>query len=395
MKNRRLISFLAALVLVVCSCATAAALSASTLSVGSRGDSVKKLQQALIDLGYLKGRADGIFGQQTYKAVCSFQTAKKLTVDGLAGKKTQSVLFAASAAAPAAASDAAPAASSASSSSASSSSASSSSATASGGDLFKGNYATLRIKDRNDRVKIMQQALIRLNYLSGKADGIFGNKTLDAVVAFQKANSLTADGLAGKKTLKALETADKNGAKKGSSSAPVQEESAPSKSGSTSSSSSPSSSLTATGKNGSTIQLLHWFNDIKPTLGGGSKLLIYDPATGISWTLRVHSCGRHCDAEPLTAEDTANMLKAFGGVNTWDQKGVYVRLPSGVWTIGSTHDNPHLSGHVTNNNFDGHLCVHFLRDMSETRENDPSYGVSNQETIRSLWKRLTGETLSN
>ena len=205
MKNRRLISFLAALVLVVCSCATAAALSASTLSVGSRGDSVKKLQQALIDLGYLKGKADGIFGQQTYKAVCSFQTAKKLTVDGLAGKKTQSVLFAASAAAPAAASDAAPAASSASSSSASSSSASSSSATASGGDLFKGNYATLRIKDRNDRVKIMQQALIRLNYLSGKADGIFGNKTEQASKDFKRDNGLKYEtGTIGKKTAEKL-----------------------------------------------------------------------------------------------------------------------------------------------------------------------------------------------
>ena len=104
MKNHLLISFLTALVLVVCSCASAAALSASTLSIGSRGDSVKKLQQALIDLGYLKGKADGIFGQLTYKAVCSFQTAKKLTVDGLAGKKTQSLLFAASEAAPAASS---------------------------------------------------------------------------------------------------------------------------------------------------------------------------------------------------------------------------------------------------------------------------------------------------
>ena len=89
------------------------------------------------------------------------------------------------------------------------------------------------------------------------------------------------------------------------------------------------------------------------------------------------------------------MLKAFGGVNTWSQKGVYVRLPSGVWTIGSTHDNPHLSGHVTDNNFDGHLCVHFLRDMSEAKQNDPNYGVSNQETIRALWKSLTGETLTN
>ena len=398
MKNRRLICFLAALVLALSCLASASALSSSTLSIGSRGEEVRKLQQALIDLGYLQGKADGIFGKQTYQAVCNFQTARKLTVDGLAGKKTQSVLYDAASSAKADSTektDTSAASSTSSSSAASTSSASSGSV--SSGNLFSGNYATLRLSDRGDRVKIMQQALIRLNYLSGKADGIFGNKTLDAVVAFQKAYSLTADGLAGKKTLKALESADKDGTKKGTASTPVsiEEESAPAKTSETSSSESPSSSITGAGKNGSTIQLLHWFKDIKPNLGGGQRLLIYDPSTGISWTLRVHSCGRHCDAEPLTAEDTANMLKAFGGENTWSQKGVYVQLPSGVWTVGSTHDMPHMTGTISDNNFNGHLCVHFLRDMSETKQNDPKYGVSNQETIRALWKSLTGETLTN
>ena len=266
MKNRRLICFLAALVLVLSCLASASALSSSTLSIGSRGEEVRKLQQALIDLGYLKGKADGIFGKQTYQAVCNFQTARKLTVDGLAGKKTQSVLYDAASSAKAASTektDTSAASDTSSSSAASTSSASSGSV--SSGNLFSGNYATLRLSDRGDRVKIMQQALIRLNYLSGKADGIFGNKTLDAVVAFQKAYSLTADGLAGKKTLKALESADKDGTKKGTASTPVsiEEESAPAK---TSASASVSSFL--------------------------SRLLIYDPSTGISWTLRVHSCGR-------------------------------------------------------------------------------------------------------
>ena len=400
MKNRRMICFLAALVLALSCLASASALSSSTLSMGSRGEEVRKLQQALIDLGYLKGKADGIFGKQTYQAVCNFQTAKKLTVDGLAGKKTQSVLYDASSSAKAdsTAKTDTSAASNTSASSAANTTSSSAANTSSvsSGNLFSGNYATLRLSDRGDRVKIMQQALIRLNYLSGNADGIFGNKTLDAVVAFQKASDLTADGLAGKKTLKALESADKSGTKKGTATpVSIQEESTPAKTSATSSSDSPSSSSTAVGKNGSTIQLLHWFNDIKPNLGGGQRLLIYDPSTGISWTLRVHSCGRHCDAEPLTAQDTENMLKAFGGENTWSQKGVYVQLPSGVWTVGSTHDMPHMTGTISDNNFNGHLCVHFLRDMSEAKQNDPNYGVSNQETIRALWKSLTGETLTN
>ena len=397
MMLRRLVCFLSALVLAVCISVSAMALDASTLRNGSRGEAVRALQQALIDLGYLKGKADGIFGNQTENAVRAFQRAKNLTVDGLAGKKTQALLLGSSSSS----SGTAAASSSSTASTAQSQTASSSSSASSGGNLFNGNYATLRLNNRNDRVKIMQQALIRLNYLSGKADGIFGKKTLDAVVAFQKRNNLTADGLAGKKTLKALEAADQGGTAQTSSAAStpvpvsIQEESKLAQVSTAASSNSASSTKTATAPDGSKLQLLHWFNDVKPTLGGGSRLLVYDPTTGISWTLRVHSCGRHCDAEPLTAQDTKNMLTAFGGENTWNQKGVFVKLPSGIWTVGSTHDMPHESGTISDNNFNGHLCVHFLRDMAEAKENDPNYGVSNQETIRALWKSMTGEVISN
>ena len=383
--KRRLICLLAVIVLSVSCFGSAAPLSSSTLHNGSRGESVRKLQQALIDLGYLNGKADGIFGNQTEKAVRAFQSAKKLTVDGLAGKKTQEILFSSkptagtTAAVPTAGSAPTPTPSPAAVTATGSS----------GGNLFSGNYATIRIKDQGQRVRIMQQALIRLKYLSGTADGIFGNKTLNAVLLFQKENNLTADGLAGKKTLAAIEKADKDGKARGTASAtpsapPAGTPAAP-----------VTPVQTSTAPDGSRIRLLHWFNDVKPTLKGGQQLLIYDPSSGISWTLRIHACGRHCDAEPLTAKDTENMLKAFGGVNTWDQKGVYVKLPSGVWTIGSTHDMPHLSGHVTDNNFNGHLCVHFLRDMSEAEANDPKYGVANQKTIRTLWKSMTGEEIKN
>ena len=88
------------------------------------------------------------------------------------------------------------------------------------------------------------------------------------------------------------------------------------------------------------------------------------------------------------------MVKAFGGVNTWNQKAVYVKLPDGRWTIGSTHDMPHDSSTIKNNDFGGHLCVHFLRDMSEAKENDPKYGVANQETIRTYWKKWTGQDIT-
>lgn len=49
---------------------------------------VKNLQTLLKKAGYSTGSIDGKFGKNTYKAVREFQTAKKLVVDGIAGKNT-------------------------------------------------------------------------------------------------------------------------------------------------------------------------------------------------------------------------------------------------------------------------------------------------------------------
>ena len=88
-------------------------------------------------------------------------------------------------------------------------------------------------------------------------------------------------------------------------------------SASSSAGSDPSSSAVASGPSGGQVKLLHWFNDVKPTLKSGQTLYIYEPSSGQGWNLRIYSCGRHCDAEPASAEDTASMLKAFGGIRTW------------------------------------------------------------------------------
>jgi len=363
----------------------AIALESTTLFNGSKGEAVRELQQALIDLGYLRGTADGIFGNNTENAVRKFQKNNRLTVDGLAGETTRQLILskaraknasAASSPAPSAA-ESAPAGGTAASSGQESSS------------LF-GNYTSIRIGNKGDRVKTLQQSLITLGYLSGKADGVFGKQTQKAVKSFQRSMKLTSDGVAGKKTLIAIQSALASG----STSAAATPTPAPSATASPSPASTPvpdEGELNQKISAPSSVQLLHWFNDVKPAVSSGQHLLVYDPASGLSWTLRILSRGRHCDAEPLTAQDTRTMVAAFGGVNTWNQKAVYVKLPDGRWSLASTHDMPHDSGTIKNNNFNGHLCVHFLRDMDEARQNDPKYGVANQETIRARWKQMTGE----
>lgn len=395
--RKKITAFCLSLLLLCLSLSPALAWESTTLGHGMRGEEVKELQQALINLGYLKGTADGIYGNKTENAVRAFQRKNKLSCDGLAGAKTRALIMdraSASSSAPAAEQKetAAPAPDTADASSPSSSPSSSSSSASSSSSLFGGNYATLRSGSSGSRVRTLQKALISLNYLAGSADGKFGAKTKAAVLSFQKASGLKADGAAGRQTLTKLEKACSAGEKAAvqpaetASSEPAASRETPAEE-----SLNPVMSVPGVGS----LVLLRWYDDVKPALASGQHLLVCDPSTGLNWTLRVYARGRHCDAEPLTARDTATMLKAFGGTNTWNQKGVYVRLPDGRWTIGSTHDVPHDTSSVKDNNFNGHLCVHFLRPMEETKQNDPSYGVANQNTLRAMWKSLTGEEITD
>lgn len=65
------------------------------LTIGSRGDEVKKLQQYLIDAGYDIGSygLDGVYGNDTANAVKKYQQDNGLTVDGIAGNNTLSKLY--------------------------------------------------------------------------------------------------------------------------------------------------------------------------------------------------------------------------------------------------------------------------------------------------------------
>ena len=66
----------------------------ATLQNGSKGDGVKKLQQRLIDLKYLTGKADGGYGNMSAQAVTDFQKVVGITPSGIADSETQTALFA-------------------------------------------------------------------------------------------------------------------------------------------------------------------------------------------------------------------------------------------------------------------------------------------------------------
>ena len=336
--------------------ASAAAASAATVSVwktlrvNDTGDAVSQLQEALIQLGYLAGKPDGTYGQKTVAAVKDFQTANGLTADGTAGEKTLKALFSGTAKAakvkattqPASAAEAATTISSV---------------------LKKGS-------EGND-VKTLQRKLIELGYLKGEADGIYGSKTVSAVKAFQKASKLTADGVAGSATLGALNSS------KSSTTATVTAAPATQKPAGTTS--------TVVGKpSASQVIYANWYTTVKSVCRQYPYATVYDFSTGISWQIHIFSVGAHADYEPLTANDTARMQRAFGGQTTWNPKAVWVIFADGSVYIGSTHDTPHDTWHIKDNNFDGHSCLHFPRTQEQVTNIGP-YATSHQETIDKGW----------
>ena len=353
-----------------------------TLKKGSSGTDVKSVQWRLKLLGYYTGSVDGKYGTNTVKAVKNFQKAKGLKADGICGTKTYDKLYPVTTVTE----DATPTATQMPDATATPVPTKTSAPTQTPEPTatpkptatpVPTNYPTLKKGSTGEAVANLQAALAFLDYTTNTYGFYtsYDSKTVTAVKQFQTNNGLKADGIAGPATQALLYSGS---AKRGSASAGIGEDVGK-----------------MSGPSLSKIKLLWWYADVKPILKNGQTLLVWDPATGLAWNYRVMSNGRHCDVEPKTAQDTAIMYRAFGNQNDWGPKVVYVKLPNGTWTIGATHNVAHGGQTITDNQFNGQNCLHFLRTLSETRQYDPNYGVQNQEAIRSYWKLLTGATISD
>lgn len=88
---RRVIAIAMVLALLFTLLATSA-MAATSLGIGSSGADVVKVQKRLIQYDYLKGSADGKYGQATEDAVRLFQRRNGLTADGKVGARTAAAL---------------------------------------------------------------------------------------------------------------------------------------------------------------------------------------------------------------------------------------------------------------------------------------------------------------
>lgn len=130
---------------------------------GDQGPDVASIQSKLKKAGFLSDKADGIYGDNTVKAVSAFQKKIGLPVTGNVDARTLSVLNRV---------------------------------------IDKGNRSTgsqiedeLTLGDSGDRVIKLQNLLLLHGYNPGGVDGQFGNGTKQAVMKLQKKNSMPLTGV--------------------------------------------------------------------------------------------------------------------------------------------------------------------------------------------------------
>ena len=132
---------------------------ARTIYWGARGEDVKTVQQKLKSWGYYKGSIDGVYGEDTYRAVTYFQRKNGLKADGVVGSQTKKAL---------------------------------------------GITASKKTSTYSKTIETAQRKLKQWGYYKGAVDGIYGSQTYNAVVKFQRKNGLKVDGYIGEQTRKAL-----------------------------------------------------------------------------------------------------------------------------------------------------------------------------------------------
>ena len=132
------------------------AIAEAVLEKGSKGDEVKQLQEALIGQGFLNGKADGDFGKMTETALSDFQAANGLEATGVADQKTLEILYSL--------------------------------------EAERKENIVLAKGDSGADVQAVQERMIQLGYLFGKADGKFNDALETAVMMFQKRNGLELTG---------------------------------------------------------------------------------------------------------------------------------------------------------------------------------------------------------
>ena len=143
---------------------------AGVLSAGAYGGDVIKLQRTLKEYGFFSGNCDGAYGDATLAAVCRFQLANGLTINGSANSAVTLRLYGDK---------------------------------PTTWDAFL-DACCVGVGDSGDNVHLIQQCLLRKGYFQGECTGQYGGGTRQAVMRFQSENDLPSSGVVDRDTARTL-----------------------------------------------------------------------------------------------------------------------------------------------------------------------------------------------
>ncbi|MBR1586435.1 MAG: peptidoglycan-binding protein [Clostridia bacterium] len=321
----------------ITSATTIAALGAvpSATKVGSTGNNVAKLQQALKLKGY-KITVDGIYGNGTASTVKAYQKKVGLSQTGTADKNTLNVLFGKTTPKQTA-------------------TPTGKTTTAATDPQMKGITkisqisvpATTSKGSSGKNVLALQQALKLKGYYKAPINSKYDENTVAAVKAFQKAKRLYVDGVAGNNTIKAL-----------------------------------------FGKNASNYtfktERLDWFHGGASRIPRGAIFEVKDVRTGRTFSCKRLFGANHMDSEPLTKSDAATLKSIYGGHYSWNRRAILVKYNGRVYA-GSMNGMPHGTSTI-DNGWPGHFCIHFYGSMTHgTKKVDSAHQAAVTRAMSATW----------
>ncbi|MCL2699317.1 MAG: SH3 domain-containing protein [Defluviitaleaceae bacterium] len=112
------------------------------------------------------------------------------------------------------------------------------------------------------------------------------------------------------------------------------------------------------------VEMLDWWDGGQSKMRPGTLATITDVATGIQYRIRILYGTNHADAEPLTAYDTAKKKETRNGNWSWDPRAILVTLENGRTFAASANSVPHGGSSISDNDFPGHFCIHFLNSSA-------------------------------
>lgn len=117
---------------------------------------------------------------------------------------------------------------------------------------------------------------------------------------------------------------------------------------------------------------LDWFSAVDIFFEIGSIAKIIDIHTLKSFYVKRVGGSNHADIEPIDSENT-QIFKTIIKKWSWEKRPIWIQIKNSYF-CASISGIPHGFSKITDNDLDGHLCVHFLNSKTHgTKKVDPEH----------------------